>query len=165
MATSATQPAARPGLDRFLAAILLGLAALLLVAAGALILARQPAPALPVDTPGGTIQRFYQALDREDYDAAYDLLSNTLKNKPTREAFTEYYLEDRNYYNGHISRLRITEERVRGEVAFVVVQLTHYYNDPGPFGGSSEWNTKETFTLRHEVEIWRISELPYGYRP
>jgi hypothetical protein len=165
MATSATQPAARPGFDRFLTAILVGLAALLLIAAGALILARQPAPTLPADTPGGTIQRFYQALDREDYDAAYDLLSDRLKNKPTRAAFIEYHLEDRSYYDGRNSRLRITEERVRNDSAFVVVQITHYYNDPGPFGGSGEWDTKETFTLRHEADIWRISELPYGYRP
>lgn len=165
MTTSVTPPA-RPGPDRFLVAILVGLAALLVLAGGAIVLARQGAPLLPADTPGGTIQRFYQALDRRDYDTAYSLLSDTLVDKPTSAAFNAYYLGERaGYRAGGADRLRITEDRVSGESALLVVEITHYYNNPGPLGSSSQWSEKVTFTLHREAGSWRISELPYGYLP
>src|SRR5438477_12391994 len=82
--------ARRPGVDWFLVAILLGLGALLVAGGIAVVLARQPAPTLPADSPGSTVQQFYLALAQQDYDKAYSLLSSSLQNKTTRADFIQY---------------------------------------------------------------------------
>jgi len=61
-------------------------------------------------------------------------------------------------------RIRISDEKINGSIAAVVVSITHYYNS-GPFGGSSEWTSDQTFDLRQEGGAWRITDLPYDYIP
>src|SRR5437762_2051755 len=159
--TTTTPPAQRQP-DRFLIGIVVGLAALLLAAGISVAFLRQPAQELPADTPGGTVQRFYRALEQKDYAAAYAYLSDSMPNKPTREAFTS-----RNGSQGSDlsqQRIRIQDERITGSDATVTVAVTTFYNSGSPFGGSGEYTSTEIFTLRREAETWRISALPYQYQ-
>jgi hypothetical protein len=154
---------AQPQPDRFLIGIGVGLAVLLLAAAISVAFLRQPAPDLPAATPGGTVQRFYRALEQKDYAAAYAYLSPSMSNKPTREDFTSYYVSG----GGNISqqRIRIQDERVTGSDATVTVSATTFYNSGSPFGGSGDYTSTEIFTLRREDGTWRITHLPSEYIP
>jgi hypothetical protein len=127
------------------------------------MLLRGPAQELPAATPGGTVQRFLQAVERQDFDRAYGYLSDTMTDKPSREAFTRYNAE-RMTYDGMGLRLRIERESVSGDFATVAVEVTHYSTD-GPIFGGGEWSVTETFTLRREGGDWRITSLPYRYWP
>jgi hypothetical protein len=148
-----------------LIAILIGLAALLILAGVSVIFRRSPAE-LPANTPGGTVQRFYNAITQEDYDAAYLLLSDSMVDKPTRDRFVEYNITQRAYYGDRESQgVRVESEVIRDNTAFVTLEITSYYVNSGPFGGSGQWTNTETFTLRNEGDIWRITELPYNYMP
>lgn len=149
--------------DRFLLGIIAGIGLLLIAAMVAIVLLRGSAAALPAATPGGTVQRFLQALETQDYDRAYDYLSDTMSNKPSREAFTRYNAEYVTYEQANM-RLRIERESISGETATVVVEVTHYSTGNPIFGGG-EWTVSETFTLRREGEAWRITSLPYRYWP
>lgn len=149
--------------DRFLLGILIGIAALLVVALLVAIFLRQPAQDLPADTPGGTVQRFLQALERADYDGAYAFLSNSIPEKPTREDFARYNA-DRASGQRIGQRLRIEREQITGESASVTVEVT-YFSTGGPFVGSNQWTTSENFLLRREGNDWRITSLPPNYWP
>ena len=148
--------------DKFLLGILVGIGALLLLALLAIVFLRQPAQELAADTPGGTVQRFLQALERRDYDGAYDYLGDAT-DKPSREEFARYNA-DRLAYDQTSSRLRIEQESVSGDSATVVVAVTHF-STGGPFFGSSEWTESQTFALRRLAGTWRITSLPYQYWP
>jgi hypothetical protein len=165
IAPAAQAPAARPRLDLFLIAILVGLVGLLAVA-GISALFRQPAPELPVNTPGGTVQRFYTAMSQEDYHKAYLLLSDALPNKPTEPEFVSSNIRwrgsDSSLENDPIS---IESEKTSGETAYVTVKITHYYNNPGPFGGSGSWIETESFALSRVGGVWRVTAMPYRYNP
>lgn len=161
---TATPPAARPPRDFFLIGILAGIVVLLVVAGVSVALLRQPARELPADTPGGVVQRFLTALERQDYAAAYGYLSDRMARKPTREEFTRHNADERTY-DRRQSRIRIDTEKVNGDNATVTVSITHFSARSGPFGGSSEYTTSETFTLQREGGAWRLATLPYRYQP
>ena len=149
--------------DRFLIGILVGIGLLLALALAAIVLLRGTAQELPATTPGGATQRFLQAAEGQDYDLAYAYLSDTMVDKPTREQFARAASEGRAADQAG-TRLRIERETVSGDTAIVVVEVTHYTTS-GPFFGGGEWTVTETFTLRREAEVWRITSLPYRYWP
>jgi len=152
--------------DRFLIAIVVGLIVLLLAAGLGVVLLRQPVPDLPADTPGGTVQRFYSALDQKDYAGAYSYLSDSMSRKPTRAEFTSYSANARSYSSQQ--RVRLGAAQVTGSDATLPVVITSFYNGGlfgGPFGGSSEYTSTEIFTLRREGTTWRITATPPGYLP
>jgi len=161
MQTHTAAPAPRAAPDRFLIGILIGIATLLVVAAGSVALLQRPAPLLPAGTPSGTIQRFYQALEQHDYDGAFGFLSDQMEQKPTRAAFVRS-ASAQGGPDGRAERIRIDREQVTAETAIVIVQITHFYRS-GPFTGSSEWTDTQTFQLQQDAGIWRITTLPYPY--
>src|SRR5437879_1557136 len=103
-ATTTPTPSLRPKTDRFLVAIFAGLAVLLVVAGASVAMLRQPARELPADTPSGVVQRFYNAIEQQDYNKAYDYLADSMSHKPTRDEFVDYNLKSSDYD---------TQERVR----------------------------------------------------
>lgn len=149
--------------DRFLLGILTGIGVLLVGALLAVLFLRQPVRDLPADTPGGTVQRFLQALERADYDGAYAYLGDTMTGKPTSAEFARFNA-DRQGSEGLAHRLRIADERISGETANVTVEVTSF-STGGPLFGSDQWTTAETFLLRREAGGWRITSLPPRYWP
>jgi hypothetical protein len=161
-----TQPTQRQP-DRFLLGIVVGLVVLLIAAAISVVLLRQPAQELPADTPGGTVQRFYSALQNKDYAGAYNYLSDSMQDKPTLAAFTNY---NTSYYTGGDSysspqRIRIDDATITGDDATVPVAVTTYYNSGSPFGGSGDYTNTEVFSLHKDNGTWLITILPSRYMP
>ena len=149
--------------DRFLLGILAGIVLLLLVALLSVLALRQSTPDLPAGTPGGVVQRFYNALEQRDYAQAYSFLGGAITNTLRLEDFVTFNAQ--NGSNGQQTRGRIDSEKTTGDQSTVTVSVTHFYSSGGPFSGSSEYTTSETFTLRREAGVWRITSLPYAYGP
>lgn len=149
--------------DRFLVGILAGIGLLLVLALAAIIFLRGSAQELPGTTPGGTVQRFLQALERQEYDQAYDYLGATMSDKPSRDEFARYNANSM-ATEPMDTRLRIERESISSDTAIVVVEATHYSTGSPLFGGG-EWTSSETFTLRREGGMWLITSLPYRYWP
>jgi hypothetical protein len=151
------------GPDRFLVGIIGGVVALLALAGIVIALLHQPVRQLPADSPGGTIQRFYTAIEQKNYDEAYNLLSDSMVNKPTRDVFVNNQMTSGSYSYSSARRARIDKENVYGDKATISVAVTHFYGSAGPFGGSSEYTDTEMFSLQREGGTWRITELPWPY--
>jgi hypothetical protein len=116
MATTVAVPPRSPGADRFLIGILAGIGVLLLLAMVAVFLLRQPVMQLAADTPGGTVQGFLQALERQEYDRTYGYLAESMANKPTREDFTRYNAH--RFASGQVStrmRILLADQRRRAK--------------------------------------------------
>ena len=149
--------------DRFLVGILAGIGLLLVLALAAIVFLRGSAQELPGTTPGGTVQRFLQALEGQEYDRAYAYLGETMSDKPSRDEFARYNANSM-ATEPIGTRLRIERESISGDTAIVVVEATHYSTGSPLFGGG-EWTSSETFTLRREGGMWLIASLPYRYWP
>lgn len=161
---SVSPPSAlQPKTDRFLIGILIGVVVLLVVAGLSLLVLRQPPRQLPADSPGGTIQRFYSALEQRNYSQAYDLLSDKMEHKPTRDAFTRY-MADQFTYGTQTARVRIDSEQINGATATITVRATYNYGSGPPLVGSNEYTATETFTLAQEAGGWRITTLAPRYQ-
>jgi hypothetical protein len=163
MDTASTPSAAQPQTDRFLIGILVGVVVLLAAAGLSLLVLRRPPPPLPADSPGGTIQRFYSALEQRNYSQAYDLLSDKMEHKPTRGSFTRA-IADQYTYGTQAARAGIDSEQIDGATATVTVRVTYYYGGGPPLLGSNEYTSTETFTLAQEAGAWRITALPPRYQ-
>jgi hypothetical protein len=163
MVATSTAPTRPRAADRFFLAILAGLGLLLLAAAISVIVLRRPPAPLPADTPEGVVQRFYLALENRDYHGAYDLLSGQSASTPAREDFVRYNADNLAYQGPQ--RIRIDDRRITGDFATVSVTVTQYSANTAPFGGGGEYSYTETFSLQRVAGEWRISDLPYRYRP
>jgi hypothetical protein len=161
--TSVATPVSKPKADRFLIGIIIGFAVLLVVAGVSVWLLRQPVPELPANTPGGMVQRFYGAVENQDYDKAYSYLADSMKDKPTRDEFVRYNIQSHQY--DQQNRVRIDKENINGDNATVNVGITYYYQSSGPFSGSGEYTSTQIFSLQREKGDWRITILPYEYMP
>lgn len=156
MNTPSTNPVRRmlPGIDRGLAAIIVG--ALLLIALGliAIPLAARRAPALaPATTPEGTVQRFYQAAYAGDYSGAYAYLS-----ADTQRALSLIELQQQLSSDLRRSQVHVGSVNASSAQATVQVMLTHFTAD-GIFG-SSEWREERQILLRQEAGGWKIVSGP-----
>jgi hypothetical protein len=143
------------GLDRFTLGI--ALASLALVV-GLLALALRPNPASqPPDesTPSGVIQSYALALSREDYRTAYGYFSRDAQ----REVPYERFVGMRESQRGR--SVRLLEERIDGETAWVRIRVTYPSGGLLPLldsGGSSE----QTIPLKREDGAWKIAQRPWG---
>jgi hypothetical protein len=148
--------------DPFLMGIVAALALLVLIAVVTVfVVLRQPVRELPANTPGGVVQRYFAALEKQDYDEAYGYLSGTMKEKPTRADFIQAHMNSRS--SGSSSQIRITRENVYGEQASVELATTSYYQSNFPVPSSNEWTYNSTISLVRESGQWRINDLPYIY--
>ena len=146
--------------DRFLIGIVAGLVILLIAAAISVVFLRQPVQDLPADTPGGTVQRFYTALQNKNYTEAYNYLSPNMAKKPTLQEFTNYNTsyDVLGSYNSQ-QRIHIDNVTANGDDATVPATITTYYNSSSPFGGSYDYTTTEVFSLHNLKGAWLMTTL------
>lgn len=140
----------RWGIDRGLALLVVG--ALILVIAGlvAIPLAARRAPALaPETTPEGVVQRFYQALYRDDYAAAYSFLS-----PETQRGLSLTRLQQELEYQIRDSQARTGAVTVNDGQATVEVSITRFGS--GGLFGSSEWTSDQEVLLERAGTSWKI---------
>ncbi len=117
----------------------------------AVVNTRGGARLLPADSPEGAVQRYLQALEREDYPEAYSYLGSDVHNRCSLDSFVgrEYwpYSEE-----GQVT-LEKTERYDDSAVVRATVTVDH---GDAPFG-SSEYSYDRTFQLKLEGDQWRLT--------
>lgn len=154
---------ARRKTDRLLLLVLGGMVTLLVLAGLSLVLLRGPQSVLPADTPGGTVQRFLDTIENENYDEAYNYLSWRMFNKPTREEYVMNHMDFGGYAASRAARSQVGRESISGNSATVEVTINDYSTSSWPFGGAYDYTYTETFTLVREKDVWLITDLPWTY--
>jgi hypothetical protein len=126
--------------------ITIGVAVALLVAVSVLF-ALQPPTQFDPNTPQGTAQGYFEAINDGDDDRAESFMTEDLRRS----------CDGRWWYEGResASRVVITGTRIDGSTAKVEVDITISYGDE-PFGGGS-YDQDGTITMEHVGDVWLIS--------
>lgn len=142
--------------DRFLTGILIGIAALILLALVVFFLRKDDLVYVDESTPQGVAQNYIVAVQKRDYEKAYAYLAD-LENKPTYEQFRESFFN--NYISPSGVGVEILQTETSGDLA--TVGLAIIYNQSDPFAGSSRY--VETARLERQAGAWKIKQLPYQF--
>jgi hypothetical protein len=142
--------------DRFLIAILSGIALLIVVALAVFFSRRTSIEYGNEDSPAGIVQNYLVALQKQDYQRAYEYLSNETY-KPDSFRFQQDMIMRR----GEIGRtsLEIGEATTSGAQA--MVQLTILRVQSGIFGDT--FRNTEAARLVQENGKWKIISFPYPF--
>ena len=130
---------------------------LLLVGSIALALLSEETEFAP-GTPERAVQDLMRAVEGDDIEAAYAMLSQELRQKCELRNFSDggyrYYDDDRDM------RATLRDTKVIDGVTFVEVRITEFYG--GAFdSGESSYNHR--YALRQESGEWRFAEYPWPY--
>ena len=143
--------------DRFLMGILIFIG-LLVSAALALFFIRQDTQVYGAeDTPEGVIRNYTLALQKQDFQRAYDYLADK-DNRPIYEAFRRAFLT--NQLNVSSNALQV------GSVQFLnggeaTVSVTVLYAGGGPFTENS--SSTDTASLVQQEGAWKLNYMPYPF--
>ena len=139
--------------DRFLTAILIGIAVLIVAALAVYFTRRGDGSYVAEDTPEGVVHNYALALLNKDYQKAYSYLAD-LKDKPTYDQFRLAFAVGR--LNPASGSIQIGKSTVSGNDASVEVDMV---NQPGdPF--STGYNNVGTAQLMRQGGAWKISAMP-----
>lgn len=126
--------------------ITIGVAIVVLVAVS-IFFAAQPATEFDPDTPEGTAQGYFEAINDGDEDLASTFMTDDL-----RESCDGHWWYDE---MERASRVVITGTKIDGSTAKVEVEITVSYGDE-PFGGGS-YDQGETINMERVGNVWLIS--------
>lgn len=138
--------------DRVLVAIGVLVALLVVVA---VFFAVQPPTQFAADTPEGTAQGYFEAVNDHDQDAAESFMTEELQGN----CRWDWWFHEEN----PSSRVVITDTEIGADTARVDVKITASYGEE-PFGGSSYDNDETMIMVRH-ADIWLISEPVWPMDP
>jgi len=154
------------GTDKFLIAIIAGVAILVAVVF-ALTLLRFNAPQYQVeDTPEGVVHNYLLALELQEYERARSYLSPTLPGYPADADQFDADVDRDSYQFGRYGddvSLAVESADVRGDKAKVVVRQTVFYRE-FLFGGGESSSTFDV-TLRREGGVWKIATAAMYWSP
>jgi hypothetical protein len=144
--------------DRFLLAILVGLAVLAVVAVVAVVAGHPEADYLDEATPAAIVHNYVLALQNGDADRAYSYLAD-LPTTPTRLEFGSSYV----ITEAATSRtsLEIGQTVIDGDQAIVDLTVTTSYG--GIFFLDPSYSTGSPARLAREDGAWRLVEMPYPW--
>jgi hypothetical protein len=142
--------------DRFLIGILVGIAALVVIALAVFFLRGDNLDYVPEDAPEGVVRNYAVALYKEDYQKAYGYLAEA-DNKPTYEQFRQSLMS--NYVNPVGAGLEILDSDIEGDLA--VVRVSVIYNSGDPF--SSGYRGQEQASLVLQNGAWKLKQMPYNF--
>ena len=112
------------------------------------------------DTPEGTVQSVLRAIEGEDFQTVYTLLSAELK----EECSVEQIFGSSRFFDERFRDSRIThEDTITVDSTTVVTIRISAFRNSGPFGdpfGTSEYSYEQRYTLRQEEGQWRFVEYP-----
>lgn len=114
----------------------------------AVVFALQPPTQFDPNTPEGTAQGYFQALNDGDTDLAETFMTEELR----KACASEWWYFDTDATN----RVVITHTQIDGDTAEIDVNIESSYGD-GPFNGGS-YDQDETLTMERHGENWLISE-------
>ena len=122
-----------------------------LLVAISIFFALQPPRQFDPDSPQGTAQGYFQAINDGDEDLATTFLTEDL------QAFCDGEWQYRDFESA--SRVVITDTKIDGDAATVRVAITVSYGDD-PFGGGS-YDHDEAIKMVRVDNGWLISELTW----
>lgn len=143
--------------DKFLTGILIGIAALILLALGLFFTRQDSKRAYVADsTPDGVVHNYVLAALNKDYQKAYGYLAD-LDHKPTYEEFRQ------SFFNGNINSSNVGIEVGAVEINQdeATVTLGVYYSNGDPF--SSRSANPDRALLVKQNGAWKLSSMPYNY--
>lgn len=144
--------------DRFLIAILIGIAVLIVVSVALFFFRQGGQSYLPDDTPEAVVHNYVLALHRHDFERAYGYLTENEK-RPNLDTFR------RSFLSGQLNIDQAAIEVGKAELfdSQALVQVRVLYVSGAPF--SSDAGVPGTAVLVRQDGQWRISEMPYPYYP
>jgi hypothetical protein len=139
--------------DRFLTGILVGIAALVVLALVVFFARDNSQTYLPDDTPEGVVHNYVLAIINKDYEKAYGYLAD-LENKPTFEAFRRPFL------NGYVNPANTAVDVGQAEISDdeASVEVAQIYNPSDPF--SSGYRDVQRALLVKQNGAWKLSNMP-----
>jgi hypothetical protein len=141
--------------DRFLTGILVGIAALVVIALVVFFLRQNTQSYISEESPEGVVHNYVLAVLNDDYEKAYGYLAE-LDNKPTYEQFRDAFLTG--VVNPSNAAVDIGDSDVTEETASVEVALI--YNPSDPF--STGYRDVQRAILVRQGSAWKLSSMP-GY--
>src|SRR5512140_2099973 len=139
--------------DRFLTAILIGIAVLIVAALAVYFTRRGQAQYVAEDAPEGVVHNYVLAVLNKDYQRAYTYLAD-LDNKPTFAQFRQAFAVGR--LNPAGNGIQIGKSSISGNDATVEVDMVSSPSDPF----SSGYNNVGTAQLVRQGGAWKISAMP-----
>ncbi len=144
-------------IDKFLIGIVTGILLLIIVAV-VLVLSRNEEEAyLAGDTPAGVVHNYFLAVERKEFERAYDYLSDELENKPDLDEFIQHL-----DFNRSEASLQLGESTITGSRARVETIITTY-SGGGPFSSGSYTNRETAFLQLDSQGRWKLTGYPYPY--
>jgi hypothetical protein len=144
--------------DRFLLGILVFIG-LLVIAALALFFIRQDTQVYGAeDTPEGVIRNYVLAVQKQDYQRAYNYLANK-DNQPTYETFRRAFLTNQLNVSSNALQVGNVTYLNSGEAS---VSVSVLYAGGGPFATQS-WSSSDTATLIQQGGAWKLSYMPFPF--
>jgi len=141
--------------DRFLTGILIGIAALVVIALGVFFLRQGSQSYISEDAPEGVVHNYVLAVLDHDYEKAYGYLAD-LDHKPTYEQFRDAFIKG--VVNPNNSAVDIGSSEITDDTASVEVALI--YNPSDPF--STGYRDVQRAVLVRQNGVWKLSSMP-GY--
>ncbi len=142
--------------DKFLTGILIGIAALVLLAVGLFFVRQQNRDYVADGTPDGVVHNYVLSILNKDYQKAYGYLAD-LDHKPTYEEFRQ------SFFNGMVTPgdtgVDIGAVEIHDDEA--VVTLSLYYSNTDPFSG--RYSTEDRALLVRQNGKWKINSMPYNF--
>ncbi len=152
-------PAKRPSVDRGFLLLVVGAILLIIVGLISLPLLTRRTPALaPVNTPEGTVQRFYQAAYQDDYQAAYHFLSSDSQLQLTMAELQQQLASELKN-----SQMVVSKTTVHEPTATVTVKLT--YVQPGGLFSTGQYTNDREVLLQRQGSDWKILSGPFYLQP
>ncbi|MDX9993149.1 MAG: hypothetical protein RBS68_14005 [Anaerolineales bacterium] len=142
--------------DRFLLGILLGIAALVVIALVTFLARPDGLQYGPDNTPEGVVRNYTVAIHLQDYEKAYTYLAEG-PHKPSLDQFREPFLLK--YINSASAGLEVLESKISGNKASVEVSVLYSSNDV--FSGG--YRNSEYAALVSEAGQWKISQMAYPF--
>ncbi|HSB00309.1 MAG TPA: hypothetical protein VLE49_06650 [Anaerolineales bacterium] len=141
--------------DRFLTGILIGIAALVVIALTVFFVRRDSQSYVSEDTPEGVVHNYVLAVLNGDYKKAYGYLAD-LEDKPTYEQFRDAFIKG--MVNPNNSAVDVGQSEVNNDTASVEVAMI--YNPSDPF--STGYRDVQRAILVKQDGAWKLSSMP-GY--
>ncbi len=142
--------------DRFLQWILIGAAAIAILAVVLFLIRRNAHEYSDADTPRGVVENYILAVFNKEYDRAYSYLADDA-DKPEAVKFRQDFLS-KQVDPGNAS-LQIGEERIDGGHAYIT--LTVVYSRQGLF--EDVYRDTQNAELVLQDGRWMIRQMPYPY--
>jgi hypothetical protein len=124
-----------------------------------LTLGQASSPALPGNTPQGTVQRYLQAVQNKDYTTAYNMLDPAATTNPKfpdgpQQTFDDYVMSAQGASN-NTWKATLGTLSDNGTNASVEIEI-EVFSPQGPFGNST-YSHNITFVLKKSGDKWIIT--------